>query len=128
MRTVRVDKNLIPGHPLKPDSLSEKASAHWYKLAAEIGEGGIKLSSAHGPMLALAAEIATDMDDARETVKIEGAYIRAQKEGLVMHPATRRLDTLRRDYFKALTMLGIRAAVASPPVDEDETLDELLDG
>ncbi len=127
MPRLRTDKNLVPGHPVKPDALSEAASKHWYRLAADIGTAGILLSTAHAATLALAAEIAADIDDAREVVRIEGSYIQGQT-ALVMHPAARRMDTLRRDYIKVLAMLGIRAAVASAPVDEDESLEDTLDG
>lgn len=36
-----------------------------------------------------------------------GAYVQS-KAGLVAHPASKRLDALRRDYIKVLTMLGLR--------------------
>jgi hypothetical protein len=126
-RTVRVDKNLVPGHPTIPVSLSPGAAAHWYRLAAEIGTAGILLSTAHGSALALAAGIADDLDTCRAVVLVDGAFIK-KGGALEQHPASKRIDALRRDYLKVLSMLGIRAAVASAPIDEDETLDEMLDG
>lgn len=56
-----------------------------------------------------------------------GAYVQS-KAGLVAHPASKRLDALRRDYIKVLTMLGLRTAVAVPEESHEETLEELLNG
>ena len=111
-RTARLDKNLVPGFPERPKSLTEGAAAQWDRLAGEITEAGIALSPAHRATLELAATIADDMKEARAVVLKDGAYI-SSKTGLIQHPAARRLDALRRDYFKVLTMLGIRAAVAT---------------
>jgi hypothetical protein len=36
------------------------------------------------------------------------------------------MDALRRDYLKALTMLGLRASVAEPEVVPHETLEDIL--
>jgi len=44
------------------------------------------------------------------------------------HPAAKRMDALRRDYLKALTMLGLRASVAQPEEDKTETLEDILNG
>ena len=38
------------------------------------------------------------------------------------------MDALRRDYLKALTMLGLRASVAQPEEDKTETLEDILNG
>ena len=42
------------------------------------------------------------MAEAAARVKKDGAYIEG-KAGLVAHPASKRLDALRRDYGKVLT-------------------------
>jgi hypothetical protein len=42
------------------------------------------------------------------------------------HPAAKRMDALRRDYLKALTMLGLRASVAEPEPDKSGTLEGFL--
>jgi len=44
------------------------------------------------------------------------------------HPASKRLDALRRDYIKVLAMLGLRAAVAAPDEEHEQTLEEFLNG
>ena len=65
--------------------------------------------------------------DAWATIEKDEAYI-TTKAGLVAHPASKRLDALRRDYIKVLTMLGLRTAVATPDSDNEPSLAELLDG
>lgn len=68
------------------------------------------------------------MEDARTRIDKDGAYIEG-KAGLVAHPATKRLDALRRDYIKVLAMLGQRAAVAGEQDDAPGSLaDTLLKG
>ena len=38
------------------------------------------------------------------------------------------MDALRRDYLKALTMLGLRQSVAEPEQVQHETLEEIFHG
>jgi hypothetical protein len=44
------------------------------------------------------------------------------------HPAAKRLDALRRDHLKALTMLGLRASVAEPEEKNVRTMEDILSG
>jgi phage terminase small subunit len=61
-------------------------------------------------------------------VKVEGAYITNKKTGVVqVHPASKTLNELRRDYIKVLTALGTRA-VAAPPPENGPTLEDILNG
>ena len=125
-RTVKKDPNLQPGKPLKPDNMSDRAAKEWDRLTAELETAHIQVSTAHRPLLSLAATIAADIAKAWEVVKAEGEYLTNRKTGVVQaHPASKRLDALRRDYIKVLTALGTRATPA-PPLDNGPTLEELL--
>lgn len=124
-RTVKIDKNLVAGIPAKPSGLSPRASAEWDRLRGELEGAHIALSTAHRTILSMAATIAADMVEAWSAVERDGAYITG-KAGLVAHPASKRLDALRRDYIKVLTMLGLRAAVALPSGSREKSLKDLL--
>lgn len=125
-RTVRKDAHLKPGKPTKPDNLSERAAHEWDRLTGELEAAQIQVTTAHRTLLVLAATLAADIANAWDTVKREGEYITNTKTRLVQaHPASKRLDALRRDYIKVLVILGIRALPAENP-QEGPTLDELL--
>lgn len=124
-RTVKKDKNLQPGQPKKPSGLTTSVSEEWDRLTSEIEKAGIQLTPAHRAPLELAASIAADIIADRERLKKDGYYI-TTKAGLVAHPASKRLDALRRDYIKILSMLGMRTAVAGQAVSKEPTLDEIL--
>jgi hypothetical protein len=125
-RSVRKDKNLAPGQPEKPGNLSERASLEWDRLMREIQAARIQVTPAHRPTISLAATIAADIAEAWAAILKDGAYIQT-KIGLVAHPASKRLDALRRDYIKVITMLGIRSAVAVPATPPGKSLDDILD-
>lgn len=125
-RTVKKDVNLKPGQPLKPTNLSDRAAIEWDRLVSELGGADIRISTAHRALLSLAATVAADISQAWEVVKAEGAYITNRKTGTVqVHPASKTLNELRRDYIKILTALGTRAMPA-PPQNEGPTLEEFL--
>lgn len=124
-RTVKQDKNLQPGKPKKTKGLSARASEEWDRLSKELAESGLKVTTAHRSAMSLAATISADIADAWAAIQKDGAYIES-KSGLVAHPATKRLDALRRDRFKVLAMLGLRAAVASPDASREVSMDDLL--
>jgi phage terminase small subunit len=124
-RTVKKTKDLRTGEPAKPVGLSERASAYWDRLLSELRASGIELTPGHRAWLEMASTIADDMADAATRVKKDGAYVEG-KAGLVAHPASKRLDALRRDYIKVLAVLGLRAAVPTPADAKEETLAELL--
>jgi phage terminase small subunit len=64
-----------------------------------------------------------------EGYRVEGLYWTNKKTGEPKeHPAAKRMDALRRDYLKALTMLGLRASVAVPEEVKHETLEDILNG
>ena len=127
-RTVKTDPNLKPGQPLKPTNLSDRAAIEWDRLISELGGAQIQVSTAHRALLSLAATIAADIGQAWEVVKDEGAYITNKKTGGVqVHPASKTLNELRRDYIKVLTALGTRATPAPPP-DNGRTLEDILSG
>jgi phage terminase small subunit len=125
-RTVKKDVNLQPGKPLKPDNMSDRAAKEWDRLIGELETAHIQVSTAHRPLLSLAATIAADIGKAWETVKEEGEYITNRKT-VQSHPASKRLDALRRDYVKILTALGTRATAAPPP-DNRPSLEDILNG
>lgn len=123
------NQNMTPGRPAKPPGMTKEAAAEWDRLVTELADSGVRVSKAHGRLIEQAAEIAADMIDAKETVKIEGAYVANDKTGVMqLHPAARRLDSLRRDYVKVLSLLGLRSAVGGPAKQPGKTLDEILDG
>src|SRR5258707_7142969 len=124
--TAKPGPELQPGTPLKPKGLSDQASIEWDRLSSELSEAGIQLAVAHRSPLTLAATIAADLQEAYQAVKRDGAYI-TTKAGLQAHPATKRIDALRRDYVKVMTVLGIRTAV-SVPVSNGPTLEDILNG
>ena len=126
-RIVRKDKDLVPGQPLKPLNLSKRAAAEWDRLVGELAASHIRLTPAHRSALSMAATISADIKDAWAAIEKDGAYITG-KAGLVAHPATKRLDALRRDLTKALSMLGLRTAVAAPEPDKTKSLADELEG
>jgi phage terminase small subunit len=127
-RTAKKDPNLKPGQPLKPVNLSARAAVEWDRLISELEGAQIQVSTANRAMLSLAATIAADIGQAWEVVKEEGAYLVNKKTGVTQeHPASKKLDALRRDYIKVLTALGTRA-VAAPPPDNGPSLEDILSG
>ena len=128
-RTVKVDPNLKQGKPAKPAHLSPRASREWDRLTGELERARIHLSEAHRATLSLASTIAADIVVSWAVIEKEGLYSTNKKTGEPKeHPAAKRLDALRRDYLKALTMLGLRASVADPEEDNAPTLEEILNG
>jgi hypothetical protein len=73
--------------------------------------------------------VAADIAWQWKVIETEGLYWVNKKTGEPKeHPAAKRMDALRRDYFKALTMLGLRASVAEPEESKEETLEDILNG
>lgn len=102
---------MTPGLPARPSTLAPEAAAAWDEIVGELVESGIQLSKAHRSLLETAATLSADIADAYEVVKIEGAYITNPKTDVVQaHPAARRLDGLRRDFIKTMSLLGMRSA------------------
>jgi phage terminase small subunit len=126
-RTVKKDANLQPGKPLKPANLSPLASSEWDRLTGELEQAGIQVTAAHRTLLSLAATTAADIKHAWAAIEKDGAYI-VTRTGLQAHPATKRIDALRRDYIKVLAILGLRAAVAGESKAGKQTLDDILNG
>jgi len=107
------NQHMTAGQPDKPTNLSTRAASEWDRLVAELQNSGIQVSKAHRILISLAATIGADIADAWETVKRDGAYVTNEKTGaLQSHPAAKRLDALRRDYIKVMSLIGLRAAVA----------------
>jgi phage terminase small subunit len=125
-RTVKKDKHLAAGRPVKPTNLSERAGKEWDRISGEIEAAHIILSPAHRSVLELAANIGADLAECQTRIDTDGEYI-TTKAGLVAHPASKRKDALRRDYIKVASMLGLRTATAGPPPDKGKTLEDILD-
>lgn len=122
------NQQLKAGIPAKSMGLSPRASAEWDRLVAELESSGIQVSKAHRTLITLAATIAADIADAWQSVKTDGAYIQNQKTGVMQaHPAAKRLDALRRDYIKVMSLLGMRSAKAADTGDSP-TLEDILNG
>jgi phage terminase small subunit len=128
-RTVKIDPNLKQGTPAKPANLSVQASREWDRLTGELDRARIHVSEAHRATLSLASTIAADITASWKVIEVEGLYWTNKKTGEPKeHPAAKRMDALRRDYLKALTMLGLRASVAVPEEIKHETLEDILNG
>jgi len=127
-RTVKKSKDLAPGQPPKPSNLSPRAAIEWDRLTGELTASQIQVTPAHRTVLSMAATLAADIGEAWDRVKEDGAYVSTASGGLQAHPASKRLDALRRDYIKVLVMLGLRTAVAAPAKGNDKSLTELLNG
>jgi phage terminase small subunit len=126
-RTVKKSKDLEPGQPAKPTNLSVRAGVEWDRIVGELSASHIRVTPAHRTVLSMAATLAADIAESWARVKDDGAYI-TTKFGLVAHPASKRLDALRRDYAKVLSMLGLRTAVATPEPDKSKSLADELEG
>jgi phage terminase small subunit len=120
--------SLHAGVPLKPAGLSGRASAEWDRLLKELEDAGLQITVAHRAPLTLAATIAADIASDWEEIQKEGAYSLSPKGGIQAHPAVKRMDALRRDYMKALSLLGLRAAVSGEKPGDDHDLDAVLNG
>ena len=107
------NQHMTPGQPDKPTNLSTRAAAEWDRIVTELTASSIGVSPAHRGLIAQAATIAADIAEAWAIVKDGGAYESNVKTGTTqMHPAAKRLDALRRDYIKVMSLIGLRAAVA----------------
>jgi P27 family predicted phage terminase small subunit len=121
-------QDMKPGMPDKPTNLSERASLEWDKLAKELAESNINVSKAHRALIAQASTIAADIAEAWEVVQEEGAYlINAKTEAVYAHPASRRLDKLRMEQVKVLSLIGLRAAVQES-APSGRSLEDVLSG
>ena len=85
------------------------------------------VSAAHRAPLALASTIAADIASDWEAICRDGAYLETRHR-LQTHPAVKRMDALRRDYLKALSLLGLRAAVSDEMQTPGESLEDILNG
>jgi phage terminase small subunit len=127
-RTVKKDPNLKPGKPEKPVNLSARAAVAWDRLVSQLESAQIQLTTAHSSLLSIASTLSADIADAWEVVKEKGAYVTNHKTGAVQeHPASKKLDALRRDLIKVLTCLSVRA-VPAPPPDAGPSLEDILSG
>lgn len=121
------NQHMTAGEPDKPRNLSTRAASEWDRLVSELQNSGIQVSKAHRTLISLAATIGADIAEAWETVKTQGAYITNAKTGaLQAHPAAKRLDALRRDYIKVMSLIGLRAAVAGD--GPGDSLEDILNG
>lgn len=122
------NQNMTPGVPAKPPDLSKAAAREWDRLLKELTESGIRVAKAHGRLIDTAANIVADMVEAANALtENKGAYYLNRQTGAIMiHPAARRLDSLRRDYIKVLSLLGLRSAVADGEQDKGKSLDDFL--
>jgi Phage terminase, small subunit len=122
------NQNMLPGRPAKPPGMTKEVGAEWDRLIKDLASSGITIAKAHGRLIEQAAEIAVDLSDAAAASKTDGPYYLNRNTGAVMlHPATRRLDSLRRDYVKVLSLLGLRSAVAGETEKAGQSLDDYMD-
>ena len=122
-----VKQNMTPGRPAKPPGMARAVAVEWDKLIAQLEESSINIAPAHGLLIEQAALIAVDIADATARVTKDGPYYLNRNTGAwMLHPATRRLDSLRRDYAKLLSLLGLRSAVGGTS-DKGKSLEDILD-
>lgn len=121
------NQNLKAGLVEKSERLSERASLEWDRLITELDKAGVKLTAAHRALLTLAATTAADIRRDWEEVVRTGAYTLDAKGQLQAHPAVGRVDRLRRDYIKLLSLLGLRSAVSAGEAPA-KSLDDVLNG
>ena len=122
-------QQMTPGTPSKPAGLSKAAGAAWDEIVADLQESGIRIAKAHRTLLLQAAELQADAQDAAEHVALEGTYYTNDKTGVItLHPAAKRLDALRRDFVRIMSLLGMRSAVATGGPSKEKTGAALLDG
>jgi hypothetical protein len=121
-------QNMKAGRPEKPSGMSKVAAREWDRLLAELMDSNIDIAKAHGRLIETAANIIADMESAAAALEVnKSAYYKNANTGAIMlHPAARRLDSLRRDYVKVLSLLGLRSAVAGLP-DAGKSLEDMLD-
>jgi hypothetical protein len=91
-----------------------------------LDDAGVLLTVAHRALLSLAAGLSADIQQCYETVQRDGPYVQS-KTGLVAHPACKRMDALRRDYVKVLSLLGLRTPAAGEK-SSGRTLEDILNG
>lgn len=115
-----------PGLPKKPEHLSPEASKEWDRLFREVQEAGIDITVAHRAALTLAATIAADISTDWAEIQREGAYSNSAKGGIQAHPAVKRMDALRRDYIKVLSVIGLRPGQAAEG-GQEKSLNDLLE-
>jgi phage terminase small subunit len=119
------NQKMTPGAPEKSANLSTRAAAEWDRIVGELGASGIQVSAAHRGLIAQAATISADIAEAWAIVKDGGGYEVNAKTGITqMHPAAKRLDALRRDYIKVMSLIGLRSPVQEPP--KGESLESFL--
>jgi phage terminase small subunit len=125
-RTVKRDPNLKLGKPEKPANLSARAAVAWDRLVSQLEDAQIQLTTAHSSLLSIASTLTADIADAWQTIQKEGHYLTNKKTGAVQeHPASKKLDALRRDLIKVLTCLSVRT-VPAPPPDNGPSLEDIL--
>lgn len=119
------NQHMKAGEPEKPSNLSARAAKEWDRLVKELDHSGIQVSEAHRTLISLASTIAADIAAAWDTVKKQGDYVTNPKTGVLQaHPAAKRLDALRRDYIKVMSLIGLRSAVAGE--GSGQTLEDVL--
>src|ERR1700693_4903537 len=101
-----VKQPINPGSPVKSANISTAAAMDWDRPSQELSDSGVLIRVAHRSALSLASTIAADIKSDWKEIQREGAYTMG-KNGMVAHPAVKRMDALRRDYIKALSLLGV---------------------
>lgn len=124
-RPKNANAQVTPGLPTKPSGLSESASLEWDRLVQELQAAGIKITPAHRAAITLAATTAADIKSDWLAIQQAGPYSFSPSRGIVAHPAVKRMDALRRDYLKALSVIGLRPGEPSGETGERTLADAL---
>lgn len=122
------NQNTTPGLPAKPQGLPKPVCTEWDRIIRDLTESNIRVAKAHGRLILQAAQIAVDIVDAQTTITLNKSpyYLNKNTGAIMLHPATRRLDTLRRDYIKVLSLLGLRSAVLGP-AEASKSMEDILE-
>lgn len=121
------NQSMASGTPAKPTNLSDRAAESWDKIIKELEESNIQVAPAHRVLIAQAATIAADIQEAWEAIKDGSTYEVNEKTGVTqLHPGAKRLDALRRDLVKVMSLIGLRTPTRGEK--SESTLDDILRG
>jgi Phage terminase, small subunit len=127
LESTKPKAKLVPGKPVKSESLSEYASKEWDRILASLEASGIELSPAHHCTLVVCATLRADIRDCWKVLQANGGnYTTAGTGAVKLHPAAARLDVLRRDLTKALALLGLQKPVPDADEDDSQTLEDVI--
>lgn len=120
----------VPGAPVKPDWLCERAAAIWDERITQLREVPGLLSEVDGPALALYCHYWAVFHEARETLEEEGAVCTGEKGGAYPHPAVGMRNKAAEMIAKVGAKFGMtpsdRTTIKATVQTTDDELSELI--